>query len=67
MNGEGPERCSVCRKPLRRLKHPVGHGGAVVWDSEIRTCPHNLYAHHFDEPRHDEWHLCDQGWVRREE
>jgi hypothetical protein len=62
-----PQRCSVCQQPLRRVKHQMAHDGSMAWDAEMRTCPYNLHGtHRFEEPRHDEWHLCDTGWVKKE-
>lgn len=62
-----PEYCSVCNQRLKRLKHPVAHEQHFSWNAEIRTCPHNVLTdQHFAEPRHDEWHHGDHGWVKRE-
>ena len=63
---EEPHVCSVCGRQLRQIKHMVAHEGSSSWDAHVRTCPHNLGAHCFDEPRHDEWHESMHGWVRRE-
>lgn len=62
-----PRICSICNQPLRSIKHPVAHEHHFRWDAEVRTCPHNLLSeNHFSEPRHDEWHRSESGWVRRE-
>lgn len=49
------------------MKHPVAHAGHYNCDAEIRTCPHNIYhIDHYGNPRHDEWHRCDDRWTKRE-
>ncbi|HZU11847.1 MAG TPA: hypothetical protein VFB58_03330 [Chloroflexota bacterium] len=64
---EDPTHCTICGQRLHRLKHPVAHSNTMRWDAEIRTCPHNIHrTDHYGDPRHDEWHLCDHGWVQRE-
>jgi hypothetical protein len=62
-----PLYCSICHQRLQPRKHRVAHGGNHSWDAVIRTCPHNLYhLDHYGSPRHDEWHRCESGWVRRD-
>jgi hypothetical protein len=64
---DDPEFCSVCHQQLRRVWHPAAHGHHYYQQAEIRTCPHNILTeNHFAEPRHDEWHHCENGWVKRE-
>lgn len=61
-----PQECSICHQPLRRLRHEVAHSHSHSW-TEIRTCPHNILSvNHFADPRHDEWHHSENGWVKRE-
>lgn len=65
---EDPEYCSICNQRLRRIWHAVAHERHFHQRVEIRTCPHNILAeNHFANPRHDEWHMSDRGWVKREE
>lgn len=61
-----PEYCGVCHQRLQRIVHSVAHGGTFRWNAKIRTCPHNVHGHRFEDPRHDEWHHCEESWVKRE-
>lgn len=65
---DDPTACSICHQPLQQLKHHVAHGEHFSPDAVIRTCPHNIHREdHYGSPRHDEWHRCESGWVKREE
>ncbi|HZS93728.1 MAG TPA: hypothetical protein VFA78_02955 [Chloroflexota bacterium] len=64
---EPPQNCSVCGQPLRPIRHAAAHGGEFSWQARAMVCPHVLLSEHrYDDPRHDEWHLCNETWVRRE-
>ena len=65
---DDPQYCTVCSQPLRRLKHLVAHAAWSTCDAQVRTCPRNLHGpYRYQDPRHDEWHLCEGGWVKRKQ